>query len=171
MSRRVAWTGHRPDLFQDPAAARAAVDATAQGLVAHEHTERFLVGGQRGVDTWAALAAIVLHVPFTLILPLQVAEFAADWSPADRDLLESIVHRADELRIIGGGGTPEAAYTERNRQLATQADLLVAVWTATTNQGGGTAETIALAGAAGTPVRQVVLPIAQMAHPARGRGI
>src|ERR687888_474034 len=47
----------------------------------------------------------------------------------------------------------EAAYTERNRVLVTSADLLVAVWTGRT--GGGTAETVSLAHAHGTPVREV----------------
>ncbi len=169
MSRIVGWTGHRPNLFRDPTAARAAVDATARDLVTREHTERFLVGGQRGVDTWAAQAAIALGLPFTLILPLEVAEFAHDWSPADRRTLESIRAQAAEVRIVGG--EPASAYTERNRQLAVQVDLLVAIWTSLKIEGSGTAETIALAKAGGVPVREIVLPIALMAHSAQGRGI
>jgi hypothetical protein len=167
MSTIVAWTGHRPDLFLDPAAARAAVETTAQDLVTHEQAERFLVGGQRGVDTWAAQAALALGVPFTVVLPLELAEFTRDWSADDRQLLEEILTKADEVRVVGG--EPAAAYTERNRQLACQADLLVAVWT--TLGGGGTAETIALARAVGTAVREIVLPIAQIAHSPHGRGI
>lgn len=163
----VGWTGHRPDLFQDPAAARALVNATAQDLVSHARADRFLVGGQRGVDTWVAQAAIALGVPFTLILPLEVAAFTSDWSVDDRATLESIQTKADEVRIVGGD--PEAAYTERNRQLACGADLLVAVWTRL--QGGGTAETIALARAAGTAVREIVLPVSQTAHSPHGRGL
>jgi hypothetical protein len=94
MSRIVAWTGHRPGIFRDPAVARAAVNATAHDLVTGEKTERFLVGGQRGVDTWAAQAAIALGVPFTLILPLEVAQFTRDWSAVDRETLESTIARA-----------------------------------------------------------------------------
>jgi hypothetical protein len=170
MSRIVAFTGHRPDIFRDPEAARAMVDAVALDLVSHEpRAERFLVGGQRGVDTWAAQAALALRVPFTLILPLEIAVFAADWSIADRQLLDVVSARANEVRVVGG--EPDAAYTERNRLLASQAELLVAVWTALTCGGGGTAETIALARAAGTPVREIVLPVAQMAHSPIGRGI
>jgi hypothetical protein len=48
-------------------------------------------------------------------------------------------------------------------------DALVTVWTQL--QGGGTAETIVLARAAGPPVREIVLPVAQMAHSPHGRGI
>ncbi len=169
MSRIVAWTGHRPDVFRDPEAAREVVNTTAQNLVSKESAGHFLVGGQRGVDTWAAQAAIALGVPFTLILPLEVVTFTSDWPAADRAALESIVAIGSALRIVGPLSDPAAAYTERNRQLATQADLLVAVWTQL--GGGGTAETIALARAAGTPVREVVLPIAQIAHSPYGRGI
>jgi hypothetical protein len=157
----VAWTGHRPDLFRDPPAARAAVEATAHDL-ANDGVARFLVGGQRGVDTWAALAGIVEGVPLSLLLPLDLEVFTLDWSAGDRQVLSEIEHNADAVRIVGG-------YTERNRLLATSADLLVAVWTQT--RGGGTAETIDLARAAGTPIHEVVLDPAPTARGASGRGI
>jgi uncharacterized phage-like protein YoqJ len=165
----VGWTGHRPDIFRDPLAAREVVSTTAQHLVTQDNAERFLVGGQRGVDTWAAQAAIALGLPFTLILPIEVAAFTRDWSAVDRASLNAVLARASDVRIVGTADDPAVAYTERNRQLAIQADLLVAVWTQL--GGGGTAETIALARAAGTPVRELVLPIAQIAHSAHGRGI
>jgi hypothetical protein len=169
MSRIVAWTGHRPDMFQNPISARGVVETIAGELVAREGAVRFLVGGQRGVDTWAAEAALVCNLPYTLVLPLKVAEFTVDWSAPERAVLELVVSKATEVRVIGG--EPAAAYTERNRQLATEADLLVAVWTRPSVTWSGTAETIAFARAAGTPVREVVLPIAQMSHLPRGRGI
>jgi uncharacterized phage-like protein YoqJ len=158
----VGWTGHRPDLFRDPQAASASVAAAARDLVAREHVDAFLVGGQRGVDTWAARAAMSLDVPFTLILPLDVSEFTADWATSDRDDLEQIIATAADVRVAGG-------YTERNRQIATGADLLVAVWTRIGR--GGAAETVALARAAGTPVNEIVLDPAPAAGSARGRGI
>ena len=158
----VGWTGHRPDLFRDPAAAAARVDAAARDLVAHERVDAFLVGGQRGFDTWAALAAIALGVPFTLILPLDVGHFTLGWSLADRALLDHTLARAAEVRVAAG-------YTDRNRQIATGAELLVAVWTRVGH--GGTAETVALARAAGTPVREIVLEASEAAGWARGRGI
>src|SRR5687767_15367924 len=71
----VGWTGHRPDLFDDVDSAMRAVSDAAHELVSGGRVERFLVGGQRGVDTWAAQAAIDNHLPFTLILPLSVPEF------------------------------------------------------------------------------------------------
>ena len=163
----VAWTGHRPELLRDPAAALAAVDSLARRVVAVNGDARFVVGGQRGVDTWAALAALALDVPYVLILPLDADEFARGWSLADRAVLDSTLDGARSVQIVGGD--PAAAYAERNRRLATQADLLVAVWTRTL--GGGTAETIQLARAAGTRVCEIVLEPAADAGSAHGRGI
>ena len=161
MSRIVAWTGHRPDLFRDPAGARAAVESEARKL-AESGAELFLVGGQRGVDTWAALAGIASAIPFHVILPLPIGEFTHDWSAVDRALLERTIAQAADVRTVGG-------YSERNRQLATGGDLLVAVWTRTA--GGGTAETIDFAREAGTPCREIVLEPAPNVGSLRGRGI
>jgi hypothetical protein len=159
----VGWTGHRPDLFRDPLAAAASVDAAARDLVvAREQVDAFLVGGQRGVDTWAALAAMALGVPFTLILPDDVSQFTSGWTTHERALLEQTLAAAAEVRVAGG-------YSERNRQIATGADLLMAVWIRVGH--GGTAETVALARAAGTPVREILLDAAPTAGSAQGRGI
>jgi hypothetical protein len=164
---RVAWTGHRPDLFNDPAAAEAAVDALAREIVRRKDVERFLVGGQRGVDTWAAQSGIALDVALTLILPLEPVEFARDWTAEDQHVLELVLAAASEVRVVGGDR--RRAYTERNRLLATESDLLVAVWTGV--GGGGTAETIDFACGSGTPLREVLLTAASGSGSARGRGI
>ncbi|HEY2593101.1 MAG TPA: hypothetical protein VGK33_04290 [Chloroflexota bacterium] len=158
---RVAWTGHRPDLFQDPANARATVESIAREF-AEQPDVRFLVGGQRGVDTWAALAAISLGVRSTLVLPADVDTFTEDWPSEDRSMLEQTLAHADEMQIAAG-------YTARNQYLAQTAHLLVAVWTRT--PGGGTAETLAQANAANTPIREIVLPPSPTAATAHGRGI
>jgi hypothetical protein len=157
----VAWTGHRPELFAEPASARAAVESVAHELAQHADVQ-FLVGGQRGVDTWAALAALANAIPFTVVLPFTVDTFARDWSDADRSLLADTMAQAAEVRLAGG-------YTERNRVLAESTDQLIAVWTCTA--GGGTAETIELARRAGTPIREIVLEPSPAASDAQGRGI
>jgi hypothetical protein len=159
---RVAWTGHRPDLFADPEAACRAVHDAARDVLRSGALERFLVGGQRGVDTWAAHAAIDLAIPFSLILPLSVEDFTVDWTESERAVLRDHVRRAAEVCVAGG-------YRERNRLLASEGDVLVAVWTGRT--GGGTAETIALARECGTPVREVRLVGAATQGNIAGRGI
>jgi hypothetical protein len=159
---RVAWTGHRPDLFREPEVARTTLLSTARELLREAPAEGFLVGGQRGVDTWAAEAAHQLGVPFSILLPLTVPAFTHDWTEGDRAMLEQSIRWASDVQIVGG-------YSERNRLLATSGELLVAVWTR--RAGGGTAETVAFARAAGTPIREVILAASASAREARGRGI
>jgi hypothetical protein len=161
MSRSVAWTGHRPDIFGDVELARQTVERAAREVI-DAGADLFLVGGQRGVDTWAALAATARGVTFRLILPLPPDEFTHDWAQADRDVLRQIISQGFEVRLAG-------SYAERNRQLATGAHLLVAVWTGI--GGGGTAETIEQARLAGTPVREFLLEPSSTAAEAVGRGI
>ena len=159
----VAWTGHRPDLFREPAAAESAVAGAAQALVSEwPNAVQFVVGGQRGVDTWAMQSAINYAIHFRVILPYHMSEFTSDWLQADRSLLMALVRRADAVKIAGG-------YTERNGALVTAADLLVAVWTGT--RGGGTSETIDLARQVGTPVREILFEASPRASKAIGRGI
>jgi hypothetical protein len=165
---RIGWTGQRPDLFADAGAARATVQSVAQRLsAAHGPVDlQFVAGGQRGVDTWAAEAAIDLGIAFEMILPLARAAFAADWSAADRDRLMHLLSLAACVEVVGG--ETDAAYTERNRRVARVADRLVAVWTGV--GAGGTAETIHLARGLGKPVDEHVLPAAPGAPNAVGRG-
>jgi uncharacterized phage-like protein YoqJ len=157
----VAWTGHRPDLFRDVDAAQTVIDRAAREL-AEQGVDAFLVGGQRGVDIWAAESAVKYAVPLRVVLPFEIAQFTREWPETDRAVLRALLARADTVRIAGG-------YTERNRALATQAQLLVAVWTGTI--GGGTSETIEFARQIGTPVRELVLDPAPQARAATGRGI
>ncbi len=164
---RVAWTGHRPELFEDPVAARAAVEEAACDLVQDKAVARFVVGGQRGVDTWAAQSALRLGVSLTLILPLQPTDFASGWAGEDRQALETIVANAHEVRVVGGD--PHAAFRERNRLLVANADLLVAVWSG--RSGGGTSETIAFARTNATPLREILLTPSAGASQARGHGL
>jgi len=163
----VAWTGHRADLFLDSDAAHTAVADTAHEVLRSGRVQRFLVGGQRGVDTWAAEAALDQHVPFTLILPLTVDAFTAEWQASDRRVLEEHLQRAEQVRVVGG--PPESAYRERNRLLAASADVLIAVWTGRT--GGGTAETVAFAHQLGTRVHEVRLAASAASAFGAGRGI
>jgi hypothetical protein len=167
----VAWTGHRPELFADPAAAAARVAARAEALCAeHGGAVAFHCGGQRGVDTWAAQAAVRLGVPLHLYLPLPIPLFAADWTPADRAALEATWAAAATRTVVDPtGADPAAAYRARNALLAQRAELLVAVWTGLA--GGGTAETLAFARALGRRIEEHRLPRAAYTPRAGERGV
>ena len=159
----VGWTGHRPDLFVDAGAARQALATVARRLVEHESARHFVVGGQRGVDSWAALEAVTLCVSYSVILPNPIDEFVdASWTPSDRATLEQLLTRASDVQVADG-------FADRNRRVATLVDLLVVVWTGT--GGGGTEETLTFARAAGTPVRELRLEPAASARTVFGRGI
>jgi hypothetical protein len=101
-------------------------------------------------------------VPYTLVLPFEVATFTRDGLEVDRSVLLWTLERAAEVRIAG-------SYSRRNQALAEGARMLVAVWTRMA--GGGTAETIGLARRAGTPIREVVLPPSAVSASAHGPGI
>jgi len=159
----VGWTGHRPDLFRNAGAARQALATHARRLVEHEAATHFVVGGQRGVDTWAALEAVTLRVSYSVILPSPLDQFVdATWTSDDRAILEQALTTASDVAIADG-------YSDRNRRVATSVDLLVAVWTGT--GGGGTEETLSFARAAGTPIHEVRLEAAASVSTAFGRGI
>ena len=150
----VAWTGHRPEYFADPAAVAAEVAALAAALRAEYGAAlAFHCGGQRGVDTWAAACAERLGLPLHLYLPLPFARFTADWDPAEVPALERSWAYARERVVVDPDGTlGAAAYSRRNWLLAERGELLVAVWTGL--GGGGTAETIQAARQLGRPVRE-----------------
>ena len=167
----VAWTGHRPELFAEPAAVERHIRELAAAYQA-QHGARlaFHCGGQRGVDTWAAAAAEELGIELHLYLPLPIARFAADWPPPDVATLERHWAYAAERVVADPEGTLGAeAYSRRNRLLAERSDLLVAVWTGL--GGGGTAETIALARALGRPVEEHRFPASDRIPRSGERGV
>lgn len=171
MSFRVGWTGHRPHYFRAPAKATAAVQRAAAELRREAAGPLvFVTGGQRGVDLWAAEAATRLGVPYHVYLPLPLAQFAADWDAADRTALERVWAAAAERRVLDESGDfGPGAYTLRNQAIAEECDLLVAVWTGRT--GGGTHETIRFARALGKPIREVLLPAADVPSDPASRGL
>ncbi len=140
---------------------------TAEGLHREHPGLVFLVGGQRGVDTWAAQAATRLGIRYEVLLPLPRLQFTQGWRDEDVAALDRTLADAAAVGVVGG--SPDAAYTERNRRLATGADLLVAIWTG--RMGGGTAETMRIAREVGTQVREVRLAPSSGAGEARGRGV
>ncbi|MBI4492229.1 MAG: DUF1273 family protein [Chloroflexi bacterium] len=153
----VAWTGHRPYYFRDPRQARRAVEREARALRRECGADLvFLTGGQRGVDLWAAEAGFRLGVPVRVILPLPVQAFTQRWPRPEVERLERVLARAASVEVVASGGAGEPAHTERNRRLASGADLVVAVWTGL--PGGGTWQTVQFARALGKPLREVSLP-------------
>jgi DNA recombination-mediator protein A len=168
-SVNVGFTGHRPELFADADRARAAVHDELSELHAEAPGSLTVIaGGQRGVDTWAALAAVALEIPFVLVLPAPVEELTRDWPIEDVRVLADLRRAALREELIDARAACDA-YMRRNARIAELAHVLIAVWTGV--EGGGTAETLAFARQRNTSVREVRLPAAPDAASARGRGI
>jgi predicted Rossmann fold nucleotide-binding protein DprA/Smf involved in DNA uptake len=150
---RVAWTGHRPELFERPDLARELVARETDRLLA-EHGPRLAVlsGGQRGVDLWAASAALKRGVRLQLLLPAPPALLSTTWSADAAEALASAVGAAEQVTIFGSDPADPAGYDARNRALAASCDLLVAVWTGL--ERGGTFFTLTGARALGKPIRE-----------------
>lgn len=157
---KVAWTGHRPEYFRDPAPVEREVERIAASLSAEfgRHLV-FVTGGQRGVDTWAALAAQRLGLPLHLYLPLPAHLFTADWTnPQDVVVLMQTWDYASQKTVIDEAGSlpHSAAYDRRNQALVDNADRLVAVWTGV--EMGGTYYTVNYARARGKPISEFRFP-------------
>jgi hypothetical protein len=155
----VGWTGHRPDVFEDSELARRRVFEEAQAVLQQWPDAEMLVGGQRGVDLWAAEAACRLGAPYRLVLPADVETFTADWMPEDRRALEAAVAAARAVDIVAchTGGLP-LSYDRRNERVALGSDLVMAIWTGLRR--GGTFYTVCAAQSFGRAVQSIVLPAA-----------
>ncbi len=149
----VGWTGHRPDVFRDPELARGEVERMADALAASGGELEFVCGGQRGVDLWAAAAAITRSLGLRVVLPNPPGRFTLGWTPADRRSLESVLGRAASMEILDPEGLEgPLAYDRRNEAIVRRASLIVAVWTGIRR--GGTFHTLCAAWTRGLPVEE-----------------
>jgi len=163
---RIAWTGHRPDVFADPGTAEQLVMRAAREVINQGATE-FMVEGQRGVDLWAGEAALAVGLPIQVILPTPPSYFSRSWERQDAHRLESLLDQATEVTIVDPDVTLGAlAYDRRNELLVSNAQLLIAVWTGL--RAGGTFYTICAADASGVPIRELRLNPAPDPSPGRG---
>lgn len=168
---RVAWSGHKPELFENPAAAEKLVYLETVGLMGEAGPDlRILSGGQRGVDLWAATAARAYGLRLELLLPASPAAFCADWPAGEAVALQSAAEYAWRVVVFGGalhvqrstfneaasGVSSSDGYEQRNLALVEECDLLVVVWTG--REGGGTSSTVRHARQLGRLVREHRLP-------------
>lgn len=145
----IAWTGHRPIYFADPAAAERAVHEVTRRLRCRRgQSVRFVTGGQNGVDLWAAEAALDAGIPFDVCLPLPLDAFTADWDATARERLRRVCERAAACWVVPPSENP---YFARDQALVDCADRLEVCWTGL--RSGGTWDTIQRAQRAGLSIR------------------
>ncbi len=166
---RIAWSGHRRDLFREPHVAREIVESLARSAVERWGATGFVCGGQRGVDQWAAAAGCALGLPVRLVLPSAPGHFTRAWTMDEQAGLERLLDRVGEVAIVEPGGQSEAlAYDLRNEALVRAAERLVVVWTGIRR--GGTFHTLCAAEARGIPIELATLEPAEV-RTGHGRGV
>ena len=167
---RVAWTGHRPELFARPTDAAALVRAETRRLWDEFGPDLVVLsGGQRGVDLWAALAACDLSLRLRLYLPAPAELLAAEWPTHWVEALTGAQVHAEQLVVFGSDPRDARGYEARNLALATECELLVAVWTG--QESGGTWHTVSEARGLGRAIREFLLERSSYAPRPGERGI
>ncbi|MCX5387106.1 hypothetical protein [Streptomyces sp. NBC_00083] len=151
----IAVTGHM-DLTPDSvgpvrAALREILGACTPGLVGRSCLAP-------GADTLFAQEVLDLDGRLCAVIPSRDYR-EAEVGAADLARFDALCAAADEVAVMPYDHAGRAAYEAANRRLIEGADRLVAVWDggAPTGRGGGTADLVAEARAAGVPV-DVVWP-------------
>ncbi len=153
---RVAWSGHRPDVFREPDLARMTVERLARAAVEGRGATEFISGGQRGVDQWAAAIGCELGLAVRLVLPTAPVLFTRDWSSDERAALSALLGRVAGLEVIDSAGElGTLAFDLRNEAVVRHADRLLVVWTGVRQ--GGTFQTLCAARARRMPAQCATL--------------
>jgi hypothetical protein len=133
------------------------VQAALRNLLA-PHTGGKLTGVSciaRGADTLFARAVLDAGGRLVVVIPsrdYRERKVKPDHAPE----FDQLVAAAEEVLTLPYPTADRTAYEDANRTLLARAERLVAVWDGTPSAGkGGTADTVALAQAAGLPVDRV----------------
>ena len=152
----IGVSGHRDLVSHDTARIRAAITAFLEEIRAClPHTEiRVMAGMASGADLLAAQTALDLGLGVEAMLPLPLAQYAADFEAAAlRDLQTLLAHpkvHCTELPLthdpVSGRTEAEhrnAHYLNLTRELAGSCHLLLALWDGeSSTRPGGTADTV-----------------------------
>lgn len=153
----IAVTGHM-DLTEDSIPlVRNALD----NLLKQYADDRQLVGVSciaKGADSLFAEAVLAVGGRLTVVIPSQDYR-QSEVEPDHAALFDRLVEAAGEVLVLPRETADRQAYEAANAVLIERADRLVAVWNGEppTGKGGGTADTVLEAQAAGVPV-DVVWP-------------
>ena len=148
----VGFSGHRS--VENPAGIARSI-TTALELLRKEVPGEWLALSSvaDGSDQMFVAQARGLGLSWHAILPLPKSEFQRDFSEADWCAVETMLARAEHVRVIAENGTREDAYLDCGMETVNGADVLLAVWDGQPARGkGGTADVVAYAKSLGKPV-------------------
>jgi hypothetical protein len=148
----VGFTGHRR--LADFAPVERAVEAELSRLSTQPGVEWLALSSvAAGSDMVFANTALRLGLGWEAVLPLPPAEFRRDFDEAGWREVESLIARAEQVRVVGGQSRREDAYLDCGMETVNHSDVLLAVWDGEPARGrGGTAEIVAYARELGRPL-------------------
>ncbi|AKN70913.1 hypothetical protein QR97_14805 [Streptomyces sp. PBH53] len=151
----IAVTGHM-DLTEDTV---PLVRTALEDLLKQYADDGGLVGVSciaKGADSLFAEAVLAAGGRLTVVLPSR--DYRQNKvKPDHAALFDHLVEAADEVLVLSNDSADRQAYEAANAVLLERADRLVAVWNGAppSGKGGGTADTVLEARAAGIPVHVV----------------
>jgi hypothetical protein len=143
LSLVVGVTGHRDIAADDEAPLRAAFVGVLERLARRSpHTPLLVLSGlAAGADSLAAEEAMARGIPVMACLPMPVAEYEKDFSPAELTRFRTLLATCSRVTVTSP--TRESGYVATGIFMAQYSHLLVAFWDEKTSRGpGGTAEVI-----------------------------
>ena len=150
--RIVGFTGHRQ--IQGVERLTAAMVAAFDVLKSATPDEWIALSSVAdGSDQLFAREALVRGWAWHAILPLPHTEFAKDFEPTAWQAVESLLRRAEQVKVTNETGAREDAYLDSGMETVNGSDVLIAVWDGEAARGkGGTAEVVEYARALGRPL-------------------
>ncbi len=138
----LAVTGHRPDKIggYNAAAELKLIDFAKRCLLdlQNDHNiERVITGMAQGWDQAIAQAAIDYQIPFTAAIPC--AGQSRLWPKLAQLKYESLIAKADAVKMVNVGEYSAAKMEARNQWLVDQSTHLLALWN---RSSGGTGNTV-----------------------------
>ncbi len=148
----VGFSGHRQ--LADEAGVAAAIHAALEELRRESPGEWIAqCSVAAGSDQIFVRAALDLGLGWEALLPLPLAEFERDFSPAEWREVKALLDRAEHLHVVAESGSRDEAYLSGGFEIVNSCDVLLAVWDGQPARGkGGTADVVAYARAMLRPI-------------------
>jgi hypothetical protein len=148
----VGFTGHR-HLAHPAGVARALHHALSELRKEVPGEWIALSSVAHGGDQLFVREAHEMGLSWHAILPLHRAEFAADFTPPEWEVVEKTLGTADHVRVVDENGDRKDAYLDCGIETVNGSDVLLALWDGKPARGrGGTADVVEYAQSIGKPI-------------------
>lgn len=141
----VGFTGHRQ--LEHPERPGEAIRAALDSLQGENSGEWIAVSSAAaGADLLFARTSLDAGLAWQAVLPVPADEFREDFAPEDWRTVESLLERAETVRVIPEAESRNDAYLDAGMEVVHECDVLVAVWDGQPSRGkGGTADVVTYA--------------------------